>query len=315
MSTEPIAYVVPTAVSPEHEIVTTRVLPFPRPHVFAAWTHPALHARWWGPAGFTNTFYNYDVRPGGHWRFTMHGPDGTNYENHSVFEHVEDGVRLVFRHLSQPVFTVVTTLADAADGPGTRCEFRMLFEDAKVCAAVKSYAAGKNEENFDRLEAVLRETPTDSDVFRELTVIREIEAPVEHVYRVWTTRLQDWWCPRPWTTPGAEIDFRAGGRLYLEMKAPNEPPFPLEGVILEATPNERIVFTDAYRAGWRPTPEPFMTGIFEFKAMPDGCTRYQASARHWSAEACATHQARGFRGGWGVVADQLIAVVNDDAQT
>ena len=29
---------------------------------------PARIARWWGPAGFTNTIHTFDFRPGGEWR-------------------------------------------------------------------------------------------------------------------------------------------------------------------------------------------------------------------------------------------------------
>ena len=39
-----------------------------------AWTDAAQVAQWWGTRGFTITTHSKDVRPGGHWRYTMHGP-------------------------------------------------------------------------------------------------------------------------------------------------------------------------------------------------------------------------------------------------
>ena len=67
----------------DREIVTTRVFDAPRELVFKAWTDPDHLAKWWGPKGFTNTFQEFDMRPGGVWRFIMHGPDGVDYKNKS----------------------------------------------------------------------------------------------------------------------------------------------------------------------------------------------------------------------------------------
>ena len=68
----------------DREIVTTRVFNAARELVFKAWTDPDHLVHWWGPKGFTNTFQEFDLRPGGIWRFVMHGPDGVDYKNKSV---------------------------------------------------------------------------------------------------------------------------------------------------------------------------------------------------------------------------------------
>lgn len=70
------------------QIVSTRVFDFPRDLVFGAWTDPAHLAHWWGPKGFTNSFHEFDLRPGGNWRFVMHGPDGVDYRNQIGRAHV-----------------------------------------------------------------------------------------------------------------------------------------------------------------------------------------------------------------------------------
>jgi uncharacterized protein YndB with AHSA1/START domain len=44
---------------------------------------------WWGPKGFTNTFNEFDLRPGGKWSFVMHGPDKGNYVNECEFVKIE----------------------------------------------------------------------------------------------------------------------------------------------------------------------------------------------------------------------------------
>ena len=137
----------------DREIVTTRVLAWPRERVFRAWTEPEHLARWWGPKGFTNTFQEFDPKPGGRWQFVMHGPNGADYPNRSVFVEIVKPERIVFDHLSGPAFRVTAIFAEEAGQ--TRLTFRMLFETEAECDKVKGFAVGTNEENFDRLEAEL----------------------------------------------------------------------------------------------------------------------------------------------------------------
>jgi uncharacterized protein YndB with AHSA1/START domain len=133
--------------------VTTRVFDAPWDLVFQAWTHPDHLVHWWGPKGFTNTFQEFDMRSGGIWRFVMHGPDGVDHKNKSVFVEVVKPERIVFQHVSGPQFQVTATFAEQAGK--TMLTFQMLFETARECAKVKVYAVEANEQNFDRLEAEL----------------------------------------------------------------------------------------------------------------------------------------------------------------
>ena len=137
----------------DREIVTTRVLNAPRELVFKAWTDPDQLVHWWGPKGFTNTFHEFDMRPGGIWRFVMHGPDGVDYQNKSVFVEVVNPERIVFDHVSGPRFQVVATFAEQAGK--TTLTFRMRFESAAECDKVKAFAVEGTEQNFDRLETQL----------------------------------------------------------------------------------------------------------------------------------------------------------------
>lgn len=139
--------------SAAREIVSSRHFALPREAVFAAFTDPQRLARWWGPAGFRNTFEVFELRPGGHWRFTMHGPDGKDYANRSVFHAVEAPARIVLEHLNAPHFELHITLSPEAGG--TRLGWRMRFDDAATREAVARYAVPANEQNFDRLQAEL----------------------------------------------------------------------------------------------------------------------------------------------------------------
>lgn len=138
----------------ELEIVSTRVFNFPQELVFRAWTEPQHLAAWWGPKGFTNTFHEYDLRPDGHWRFTMHGPEKGNYENHAVFERIERSTFLSWYRLSQPLFRVEVSF-EAVSTDQTSVVFKMIFDDLDLCNTIRKFAPEKNEENFDKLEMVL----------------------------------------------------------------------------------------------------------------------------------------------------------------
>jgi uncharacterized protein YndB with AHSA1/START domain len=109
----------------------------------------------------------------------------------------------------------------------------------------------------------------------ELSVTRYIDAPSATVYRVYTERLEEWWAPAPWKTQVVEMDLRAGGRFAFEMQGPEGESHPSESVYLEVIPNERIVNT---------------------------------------AEAIKAHEAMGFEPGWNMVAAQLAALAEAEAQ-
>jgi uncharacterized protein YndB with AHSA1/START domain len=72
----------------DNEIIITRLIHAPRERVWEAWTVPEQLEKWWGPDGFTVTTKEIDIREGGEWRFTMHGPDGRDYPNNIVFTEI-----------------------------------------------------------------------------------------------------------------------------------------------------------------------------------------------------------------------------------
>ena len=152
---------------------------------------------------------------------------------------------------------------------------------------------------------------TGSSDLLELAVERRIAAPPAIVWRAWTERLGDWWAPRPWTTPRWTVEARPGGRFQTDMRSPEGQEMPGEGVILEAVPNERIVFTSVFRQGWIPQPgELGFVGVFTFDADGDG-TRYAARARHWSEDVMKRHEAMGFVQGWRLCAAQLAEIAEE----
>jgi uncharacterized protein YndB with AHSA1/START domain len=144
---------------------------------------------------------------------------------------------------------------------------------------------------------------------RELVLTRLIDVSREKLYRAWTepSLLKQWFAPRPYTTPVAELDVRPGGANRIVMRAPDGTDLPNRGVYLEVVPNTRLVFTDAYTTAWEPAAKPFMTVILTF-APEDGKTRYTARVLHWTAADREAHEKMGFHEGWGQCTDQLAAL-------
>lgn len=143
-----------TLIANENELVASRVMNAPQEHVFRAWTDPALLTRWWGPHGFTSTFHEFDLRPGGNWRFTFHGPNGVDYPNHNVFVEIVPSERVVIDHPMDHPFQV-TGLFEDLGGGSTRVTFRQQFKNAEDYEKLKAMCSQANEENMDRLSDVL----------------------------------------------------------------------------------------------------------------------------------------------------------------
>lgn len=137
-------------------IVTTRVFDAPRDLVWLAWSDPKHLAQWWGPNGFTTTTSKFEMRPGGIWRFVMHGPDGRDYLNLITYDEIKKPERLVYRHGGseevEPVqFHVVVTFDDLGDK--TRVTMRGVFPSvAERERVAKEYGAVEGaQQTFARL--------------------------------------------------------------------------------------------------------------------------------------------------------------------
>jgi uncharacterized protein YndB with AHSA1/START domain len=149
-----------TAAS-DREISIMRVVDAPREMVFEAWTDPQQVVQWWGPYGFTTTIHEMDVRPGGVWRFVMHGPDGTDYDNHVVFDQVVKPEPLVYRHGGGEENDIkefhVTVTFDEDDGGKTRLTLRLVAESpAERDRMVEFGALEGGKQTLERLAEYLR---------------------------------------------------------------------------------------------------------------------------------------------------------------
>lgn len=228
------------------EVVSTRVFPVSRERLFEAFADPAQLALWWGPHDFTNEFHEFDLRPGGRWRFVMRGHDGTRYPQDKTFVEVERPARIALEHAQEGHnFRLTLTLVEEAGG--TRLTWRMRFASPEELAAVEQHVTRGNEENLDRLAAHLGLAPS-PDPWAGLVVERVFNAPRERVFRSWTDAeaLKRWWAPIGATTPSCSIDLRVGGRLHACMRFADGTEIWSLGTFQEVSPPERLVFLDRF---------------------------------------------------------------------
>ena len=126
------------------EIVISREYEAPRELVYRAFTEPEHIVHWWDPNGFTNTIHAMEVRPGGLWRFIMHGPDGSDYPNRIRYLEVVPSERLVYLHgddIDNAPDDFEVTVTFETVGEKTRLTMRLLFQTAEQCAKTKEFGA------------------------------------------------------------------------------------------------------------------------------------------------------------------------------
>jgi uncharacterized protein YndB with AHSA1/START domain len=227
------------------EIVATRDFDAPRELVWAVWTDPRHVARWWGPRGFTNTIERMDVRPGGAWRFVMHGPDGRSYDNEHRYVELVPPERIVMDHVSGPVFRMTATFEER--GRKTRVTMRMTFASAaERDRAVRELHADEGlGQNLEKLGEYLGAPDAVRGEERDMVITRVLDAPRAKVFDAWSRpeHLVRWWGPRGFTLSSCELDFRPGGAYRMVMRGPDGVEFPFHGVYREIVPPTLIVFS------------------------------------------------------------------------
>lgn len=144
----------------------------------------------------------------------------------------------------------------------------------------------------------------------DLVLEREIDVPVELVWRAWTDAegIKQWFVPKPWSVIECTIDLRPGGIFSTTMRSPEGQEFPNVGCYLEIVPNRKLVWTDTLLPGFRPAPKPFFTAALLMEPKGSG-TRYVAYAIHGNAETRKSHEDMGFHDGWGTVASQMVEYI------
>jgi uncharacterized protein YndB with AHSA1/START domain len=141
-------------ITENREIRIIRTFKAPIDLMWEVWTTPEHIVNWWGPNGFTSTIHKMDVQEGGEWKLTLHGPDGTNYPNRSIFKEIIPFKKIVFEHFN-PHF--ITTVLFESKGKETEVDWSLLFDTAEMREiVVKAHKADEGQkQNAVRLEKYL----------------------------------------------------------------------------------------------------------------------------------------------------------------
>ena len=286
----------------DREIVTVRVIDAPRQKVWDAWTIPEQWTQWWGPDGFTHTIKVMEVRSGGRWDFTMHGPDGTDYRNDGRYLQVVAPELIEWIHESTPKFRATATFEEV--GARTRVTLRSSFESAADFErAVQVFHAVEGaRQTLDRLAALVALPPA----LKELHFTRVVKASPEASWKAWTTAaaLKQWFAPDGFTIPECTVDLRPGGALTLTMVAPDGQAYPTVGEFVEVRPRERLVFLDWLNGA---DGRPMMVERAEVLFQPAGRgTRITVHVRVIEMTAEAEFAVNGMDTGWAQTLDHLV---------
>jgi uncharacterized protein YndB with AHSA1/START domain len=200
-------------------ISLTRVYDAPLQAVWEAWTVPEEVAQWWGPRGFTITTHERDLRTGGHWHYTMHGPDGTDYENTTQYLEVLPLQRMVYDHgghKDRPPLFRVTVLFTERNGR-TRLDMSMTFATPEIAEQTRGFIrkAG-GEGTWDRLAEYLGKRISGKEQF---FIARSFETSIDRMYEMWTdpAHLAQWLPPTGATMRFLRLEPRIGGRSFYAM--------------------------------------------------------------------------------------------------
>ena len=139
----------------DRELRLSRLFNAPVELVWEVWTNPDHIKNWWGPEGFTNSIQKMEVKAGGEWQLVMHGPDGTDYKNKSIFKEIVPLKKIVYEHVSSPRF--VATIDFEKQGKQTLIRWHMLFETAEqFIQVVKTFKADEGlKQNMEKLDVYL----------------------------------------------------------------------------------------------------------------------------------------------------------------
>lgn len=206
-----------------NEIRLTRVFDAPVEAVWDAWNDPEQAAQWLGPRGFTLTSHSKDLKPGGLWHYTMHGPDGSHYVNKTRYFEVEKHAKLVYDHGGnderKALFRVTVVFSES--GGKTRMDMTMACptpEDAVQARHFIKKAGG--DATWDRLAEYLEKQASGNEVF---VINRSFDAPLETMFDVWAKpeHFSNWLAPRGFDMKFLQADIRSGGKSSYSMSAVN----------------------------------------------------------------------------------------------
>jgi len=230
-----------------NEIRITRLYDAPVQAVWDAWTDPEQVAQWWGPRGFTITTHSKDLRPGGSWTYTMHGPDGVDYPNKTYYLEVVERSKLVYDHGGnddRPPLFRVTVLFSESKGK-TKMEMSMALPTPEAAEETRKFVKSVGgESTWDRLGEHLEKESSGKEQF---VINRSFDAPLELLFEMWTNpdHFSQWLPPLGFTMEFIKADIKPGGSSFFAMTGGDVKMYG-RAHYLEIQKPDRIVYTQQF---------------------------------------------------------------------
>ena len=236
------------AKSKSNEIQISRIYDAPVAVVWDAWTDPEQVAQWWGPRGFTLTTHSKDLRPGGHWAYTMHGPDGVDYPNKTLYFEVEEHAKLVYDHGGNddrpPMFRVTVTFAEV-EGK-THMDMTMSLPTPEAAEEARKFIkkAGGNA-TWDRLAEYLEKGSSGKEQF---VINRSFDAPLDVMFEMWTNpqHISRWLAPTGFEMQFLGAEIKTGGSALYFMSNGEGVKFHGRIEYLKIQPPDCLVYTQQF---------------------------------------------------------------------
>ena len=236
------------AKNKSNEIRITRIYNAPVQAVWDAWTDPEQVAQWWGPRGFTLTTHSKDLRSGGSWNYTMHGPDGVDYPNTTKYLEVEKHSKLVYDHGGNddraPLFRV-TVLFSEVKGK-TKMDMSMTLPTPEAAEETRRFIkkAG-GDSTWDRLAEYLEKESSGKEKF---VINRTFDAPLELMFEMWTNpdQFSQWLPPTGFQMQFIKCDIKPGGSTFYFMTGAGGVKMYGRAEYLEIKKPDRVVYTQQF---------------------------------------------------------------------
>ncbi len=249
--------------------------------LFDAWLDADVARRWLFTMPDSESLHaEIDARVGGAFTFVDRRGD-TEVTHHGTFLEIDRPRRLSFRFwvADEPKAVDRLTVEIAANGRG--CVLTLTHALHPDWADYVDYTHTAWKAMFDELDDALAEAPK-----HELTIVRELDAPRELVFRMWAEpeHLRRWFGPKNFTIVDAGMEFRPGGPWHSHIRAASGGDHRMGGVYKEIRRPERIVFTHAWTdADGEPGLETLVTVTFEDIGGRTRLTFHQAAFETMSA--------------------------------
>lgn len=236
------------AKSKSNEIKITRIYDAPVKTVWDAWTDPKQAAHWWGPRGFTITTHSKDLRAGGSWVYTMHGPDGVDYPNIATYLEVDKHSRLVYDHgatKDREALFRVTVLFTETNGK-TRMDMTMALPTPEAAEETRKFIkkAG-GDSTWDRFAEYLEKQVSGKEQF---VINRSFDAPIDVMFEMWTNpkHFSQWLAPTGFSMKFMQADIKSGGGTFYMMTDGGSTTMYGRAKYLEVSRPNRIVYTQQF---------------------------------------------------------------------